>query len=190
MPGITNPAEVYFKDGLWGWVTNAWKQLVATADGALHIQFVGQEADVEVKQTTPADLTPGVCGWDGDSWQKLPMVWGYSAIWDENLGGAAEGASWNVGTSVIPADEIWMLQALSIKNATRATTPVFLYIIRDSSAVVTLTYVANLAIGIPLFITVDIALRSGDVVWVYMGGCVALDVIEGGVCGYKMKIAE
>lgn len=27
MPGITNPAEAYFKDGLWGWDGSVWRKL-------------------------------------------------------------------------------------------------------------------------------------------------------------------
>lgn len=27
MPGITDPAEEYFKDGLWGWDGSAWRKL-------------------------------------------------------------------------------------------------------------------------------------------------------------------
>ena len=27
MPGITNPAEAYFKDGIWGWDGSAWHKL-------------------------------------------------------------------------------------------------------------------------------------------------------------------
>jgi len=37
MPGITNPAEEYFKDGQWGWdaVAGAWVKLLVDADGRL-----------------------------------------------------------------------------------------------------------------------------------------------------------
>jgi len=83
MPGITNPAEEYFKDGLWGWVATAWKKLVATAGGALHIYIAGQAADVEVKQATPADLLVGVCTWDGAEWKRQPHIFGYSARYAE-----------------------------------------------------------------------------------------------------------
>lgn len=190
MPGITNPAEEYFKDGLWGWVTDQWKKLVATAGGALHIQFAGQEADVEVKQATPADLTPGVCGWDGDSWQKLPMLWGYSAIWDVDLGGNAAAADYGVNTPAGAAGEVWILQGVGVCLVPRDPSKLYAYVSRASGAVVYLGAVLTPGANVPLAITCNIALVLGDAVYVGAGGCVAGDAIQAGVFGYKMKIAE
>jgi len=117
MRGITNPAEEYFKDGLWGWVTDQWKKLVATAGGALHIQFAGQEADVEVTQTAAADLTPGVCGWDGSAWRKLPLVWGYSGHYCQNIQVAASGAGDAIATgTTVPDDEVWVIERIVIRH--------------------------------------------------------------------------
>jgi len=40
MPGITDPSEEYFKDGIWGWVDPAWEKLVADAAGHLQVDVV------------------------------------------------------------------------------------------------------------------------------------------------------
>lgn len=40
MSGITDPGEVYFKDGIWGWVVNTWVQLVADAAGHLQVDVL------------------------------------------------------------------------------------------------------------------------------------------------------
>lgn len=39
MSGITDPNEIYFKDGIWGWDTNQWRQLIADAAGHLQIDI-------------------------------------------------------------------------------------------------------------------------------------------------------
>lgn len=40
MPGHTGPGEEYFKDGIWGWDTNTWRQLIADVAGHLQIDVV------------------------------------------------------------------------------------------------------------------------------------------------------
>lgn len=38
--GITNPNFENFKGGLWGWVTNVWKKIVADSDGHLQVDVL------------------------------------------------------------------------------------------------------------------------------------------------------
>jgi len=40
MSGRTDPSEVYFKDGIWGWCVNHWNQLVSSAAGHLQVDVV------------------------------------------------------------------------------------------------------------------------------------------------------
>jgi len=40
MTGITDPSEVYFKDGLRGWCVNHWNKLVSDAAGHLQVDVV------------------------------------------------------------------------------------------------------------------------------------------------------
>jgi len=146
MPGITNPAEAFFKDGTWGW--------------------------------------------DGTQWRKLPLVWGYSKIWDENLGGAGPTGTYSATTSAIPADEVWVLQAVSLRNYTRAPASIQIYIARASGGVVFLGFDSAPALAVPLLVTGTFVLRTGDTVWVAATSCVVGDTMQGGVVGYKMAIAE
>lgn len=37
MTPVTDPAEEYFKDGLWAWATDQWIKLVADAQGRLQV---------------------------------------------------------------------------------------------------------------------------------------------------------
>jgi len=190
MPGITNPAEEYFKDGLWGWVSTAWKKLVATAGGALHIQFAGQEADVEVTQTAAADLTPGVCGWDGNSWQKLPMLWGYSGVYAEvvsELTAVAPDDSIN-GTAVDPG-EVWVVKGLSAQDANNAFTTLTLGFNHDG-AWHWVKRQTTIAVGEIVVWDGEVILDAGDYVHASFAGVTANDDLYLYVWGYKMKVAE
>ena len=40
MADITDPAEIYFKDGIWGWDTTLWRQLIADVAGHLQVDVV------------------------------------------------------------------------------------------------------------------------------------------------------
>jgi len=117
MSGITDPSEEYFKDGLWAWVSTAWKKLVADASSFLQINIAAQDIDVEVKQQTAADLTPGIMGWDGSAWRKLPMLWGYSDRWVESKSGSASGGGDATATATgVVAGYVYVLQALHVTH--------------------------------------------------------------------------
>ena len=130
----------------------------------------------------------GLCGYIGTAWQKLPMLFGYTAIWDENLGGIATGATYYKDTSTIPAGELWVLQAISARNLTRDPSSVFLRVGRASGSVVGLIYTVTPGAGVPVLATGEWVLRAGDVARVYLSGCQADDVIEAGIIGYKMRL--
>jgi len=190
MSGITDPTEEYFKDGLWGWVTDQWKKLVATAGGALHIQFAGQEADVEVAQTTPADMRVGAHGWDGSVWRKLPLIWGYSDRWVVDLGETKDGdGNYEKSTTAVGAGEVYVLQAVTFYNETgvRGQASVwgmggvnYLCLARDSAP----------AINEVVRWTGKLVLKQGDYVRVQQLNCINNDVLNVKVWGYKMKVAE
>jgi len=190
MPGITDPAEEYFKDGLWGWVTDAWKKLVATAGGALHIQFAGQEADVEVTQTAAADLTPGVCGWDGLVWRKLPLLWGYSDRWAEVLGGTQSGAgSYEKFTTAVPAGQVYVLEFVAFQNNTGQRGDVTIGI-KDGTYIYSLdTFTTPTQYETCTWFG-RMTLKAGDQVKIIQATCVNGDVLYGVAWGYKMKVAE
>lgn len=190
MPGITNPAEEYFKDGLWGWVSTAWKKLVATAGGALHIQFAGQEVDVEVKQTTPADLTPGVCGWDGSAWQKLPLVFGYTGRVAEYKTGVADGAGHAVAsTTAVDAGEIHVLQVVSASHNAGAAKGIEIYhVVAGASA--PLIFTTATASGMWEIAVVEVVLAQGDQITAYAIAPGDGKSVYMHVRGYAMKIAE
>lgn len=142
--------------------------------------------------TDPAEVhfDKGLWGFDATVWRKLALLWGYTAIWDENLGGVATGAAYSLGTSAIPSTEVRVLQAMSIRNTSGASTNLTVYIARASGSYVVLAYVAAAATNVPLLVTGTFVLRTGDIVSGYLDGLQVNDVIQIGIVGYKMAIAE
>lgn len=190
MNGITNPAEEYFKDGLWGWVTDQWKKLVATAGGALHIYIAGQVASVMVKQTTPDDMTVACHGWTGTLWRKLPMVWGYSGRWAEREGyKMLADAAYVFDTVAVPADYVYKVEAASIHNNTGVRGTAFVAI-RSGGTSYNLVSKTTPAIQEPTAWLGELTLAQGDQLRLYQNDCLTDDEMRACVWGYKMKIAE
>jgi hypothetical protein len=201
MSGITDPAQEYFKDGLWGWVTDQWKKLVATAGGALHVQIAGQEAnvdvniaaqaaDVEVKQTASADLTPGVCGWDGSSWRKLPMLWGYSDAYAETkTSNDVAAGNHFVLSSAVPAGEVWVVENLAGRCSTANPTHLNIGVYDGSTYHHLVSHTLASAWQV-YFHTARCVLKEGWQVYVQFMGCALNDDLNAYFVGYKMKVAE
>jgi len=118
------------------------------------------------------------------------MTWGYSAIWDEDFAGVATDTSYTAAASVIPAGEVWVLQAASLRNKTGTSANALIFVERGSGASVAIESVLALAQWIPILATGMFALVTGDRLKIYLGSIQVDDALEGGVIGYKMKIAE
>ena len=151
--------------------------LAVNADGRLEVVIPIEEA-----------LGARAYHYDGAAWRRSNLLFGYNAIWDEDLGGTATGATYTVATSVVPAGELWILQGLSCNNQTRATTYGQAAVVKASGAYVILDdvrplpqYVSALAIG-------QFVLGEGDQAYVSIGGCQVGDTILAGLVGYKMKL--
>lgn len=232
--GPTDPNEQYFFRGLWGWVTDQWKKLIADAAGHLQVDvlesglptgastsanqttmitalqliddlrgaldsvatdelltvFHSQDVDVEVKQTTPADLTPGIEGWDGSAWHKLPLLWGYSSIYNESKQDL-EAASPNdtLVTTGVAAGHLHVLEVVSAFNNTSLSTSILLAVTSGGiSATFLPTY--SPAAGYRCVWVGKLVLAEGDTITAFFNGVTAGDDLYMRLHGYKMKIAE
>ena len=168
MPGITNPAEEYFKDGLWGWATNIWEKLISSGGilyNALH-------------------------GWDGDSWQKLPMVWGYSGQRVQSVSSLTGAAGIRTLTCAdVDAGEVWVLQAADARNLNTDPSLVQLRAVTGGKTI-RLEEVTTPGVGGFLMWQGHIALAEDGFVSVRFEDCALDDDVYLTVLGYKMKIAE
>lgn len=129
-------------------------------------------------------------GWDGALWRKLPLIFGFSSNWDVSLSGTATGATYIKSGGTVPAGEIWILNAMSIQNLTRACGGVYLQVMRVSGGILTIAYSGALAQYAPLVFTGTVLLAAGDFAYLYVGGTQNGDALVGCISGYKMKIAE
>jgi len=190
MPGITNPDEEYFKDGLWAWDPAGAKWLKLIIDPLTNQLSVAVNNDAEIHQTTPADLTPGICGWDGSAWHKLPLVWGYSDRWVEYAMGVATGAGDAVAaTAAVGAGYVYVLQSAAVYHNAGANKYVEIYV-GTPGAYCPVYQNSALPSG-----TWGVAAPSAVLKYEDTAFCVCVTPGDGKqvllrVWGYKMKIAE
>jgi len=142
--------------------------------------------------TDPAEehFDKGLWGWDLTQWRKLPMLWGYSAGWAEDLSGTQSGAgNYLATTTAVPAGYVYVLQSAMIRNDVNARTRADIYLARSGSNY--LIYVnAAPVVAIGNIVNGSWVLMPGDQVLVYYVGCLDGDVLVGGVWGYKMAIGQ
>lgn len=169
-------------------VAKKWYAIKGSGYDYLQVAVVSQPADVEVKQTNPADLCVAQHQYDGSDWHKSNLLWGYRDRWFENLGGDASGDEYSVYTTAVGEGYVHVLQALSVRNLDRATTDSLLQVHAGVSGAVNLVYEANTAQGAIVLFTGTIAMKEGDLARVVMKSCQANDTMRAGAWGYKMKI--
>jgi len=190
MPGITDPAEEYFKDGLWAWdpAGGVWLKLII--DPLTNRLVVDHPGDIEVVQPVPADLCVANYGWDGAAWRKLPLIWGYSDVWEAQVAETnAPGAGATLRLPAVDVGEIWVVQAASAVDI--VTAPGW-----ASIRVVGATYTNTIAAKNPLLLSEyvifsgQMVLKAGDLLEAYFFASVAGDDLYFMARGYKMKVAE
>jgi len=188
--GITDPKEKYFKNGTWVWVGSEWLETPGDADGAMSVSIHSQDINVEIEQTNPANLTPGLMGWINGAWQKNPLLWGYSGVVAETLSDtnlAAGGKALN-GTRV-PTGEIWIILNAAIWYLGTAPSRLsihvgdvygFFTILQENSPVSSYRYIYN---GM-------IVLSPGEYLQGTVEGATAGDDLHFRYRGYKMDIDQ
>lgn len=232
--GITDPTQEHFKDGLWGWVTDQWRKLIADATGHLQVDVVtsglpsggataanqatmitalqliddlrnalnsiatdeldvvfdGQNTDVEVTQTTAADLTPGIQGWDGAAWRKLSLLWGYSDRYTEYETSANVDAGLNILTfTTVPTGEVWTITHAAMWADQSNPTLIGFYL-WDGTLAQKLSTAAYPTAFLTHHLPAPITLKAEDKLQAYFFSCAANDDIYATAFGYKMKVTE
>ena len=146
MPGITNPAEAYFKDGTWSW--------------------------------------------DGTLWRKQPLMLGYSDRIYEWVSTVSSGAADTQAISaVVPAGEIWIIQAASAMHTD--TTARALYLgPRAGATFIQLGRNPAATTLLMLQCVSPMVLKEGDSFLSGVSQLLTGKVVYLGYWGYKMSIAE
>ena len=130
----------------------------------------------------------GLCQYTGSAWVKSNLLFGYNADYSESMNDTAAGADWGKYSTPVDANEVWVIQAASLRNATRVTGRIEIYILKADGSIIFLGWSSNLDQNDPLKWSGEIALSVGDKLRFFMAGSQLNDVIQGGVIGYKMKL--
>lgn len=188
MEGVTDPAEEYFKDGLWAWDPAAEEWLKLIVDPLTNHLMVDPGDDFEVHQYTAADLRVAAHGYDGSAWQRLGLLWGYSDRWGEYLGETKSGdGQYSRTTAVVPPGYVYVVQAAYIKNETAARGPMYF---RAYDGGIYHPVVGVLAPAQNQIVTLSgpFVLKAGDAMNLAQDSCLNNDTMVAGVWGYKMKV--
>jgi len=188
MPWPTNPSEQYFGRGLWAWVTDVWVKLVATAGGALHVYLAGQAVDVEVKQQTPGDLTPGIHGYDGAAWRKLSLLWGYTDRYaEQKVHTMTAGVTYSMPFTAVADGYVHRITGFSLTSSKNAAVALPYANFGGTLMVINPphTVVANVYHAVSPF---DLVLKKDDFIQFNWSGVAVNDVLVVYVWGYKMAV--
>jgi len=129
-------------------------------------------------------------GLDGNVWRKLPIVWGYSDVYQEfitdtNLGGGNEYVN---GAVVLPGFVHVVTGILYRYDGTVPDRIEFAPYVDGNATTIGVLYTIVSGVYYPWDGT--LFLKEGDKLAWYLVGSTALDDFYGRAVGYKMKIAE
>ena len=140
--------------------------------------------------TNPAEeyFGQGKWGWDGSVWRKLPLLWGYSGLIGEDLSETNLDAGVNVlnGTAV-PAGEIWVVTAVSMKYIGAGGTDMHAYTI-GTPGTAFLQSIYTIVSDQWYNARVHVILAQGDYIRGTIGGAILGDDFHVWYSGYKMNI--
>jgi len=190
MSGITDPSELYFKNGTWVWDGSQWIEAVCDSDGAMSVSIHNQDVNVEIEQTDPSSLAASLHGWDGSQWRKLNLLWGYCDRYAEReaLDNVSSGDH-TINFTTVPSGEIWVVTHFSM-IATTNNPSRFDFMVNTPSAVVILLSTDNPGAAYASGLQVNLILKSGDYLQARFIGCSTGDDLRAYAVGYKMKINQ
>ena len=130
----------------------------------------------------------GLWGWDGTQWRKLGLALWYYEPYSQDLSCTASSSTPGVWSSAVPNGYIYIVNAASIKNATRAVDRAEIRVYSDTNVNTYLNCLLSPAQHQPAIFTGQLVLSPGWKIFMTMIGCSVDDVIQAGVAGYKVKI--
>ena len=130
----------------------------------------------------------GAWGWNGTTWVKLPLVFGYYEQYLEQVTNlnASTGDNWLNG-SVVPAGEIWVVTAATASNEDAACARIQMFIY-DGAKHYAMGSVTNPVADQSLVFAGQVILNPGNRFVVRMRGVTAGNDLYFDINGYKMKV--
>jgi len=139
-------------------------------------------------QPTEQYFDKGLWGYDGVRWRKLPLLWGYSDRWFENLDYTADATYILRKSAAVPAGYVYVLEAAALLLLQRATTSASIEVLPAGAPGCPVQNAAALAANTWLFWVGRATLKAGDQVQLYLNNCQAGDTFSGRIWGYKMAV--
>jgi len=174
--------------GVCGHDGTNWEKILIDASKRLVVAIDAFSATLEVTQDTPADLLVGTHHYDGTTWRKASLGWGYydivsEAVSDTNLPAGASALS----GPAVPAGEVWVISCVGAYVNSATITSILLQTIVDSVGVPLLYQTAP--VSFQWYVqTGQFILKEGDTVRVYISGATLGDDAYLRYGGYKMKV--
>lgn len=114
-------------------------------------------------------------GWVGAAWQKNPLLLGYSGDQTEQISdlNADEGTD-TLASAAVPAGEIWIVEAVSARNLTKAEIRLLSYVVANGVDVVLQEHTTTIAAEFAVW-SGAVTLSEGDTVNAIFYDCDAGD---------------
>jgi len=132
----------------------------------------------------------GLWGWLSTKWYKLPLLFGYSDRVVGQMFTETAGAGDNTLTgTVVPAGEIWVIQAICASDITSNTTRIY---VRAWGGALPMVIADEYVVTAGHWVTMqaEMLLKEGDYITAFFVGCTAGDDLYLRWWGYKMAITQ
>jgi hypothetical protein len=132
----------------------------------------------------------GGWGWDTSQWRKLPLLWGYSAkyqeaVLDSNMGAGDSGLE----GSAVPAGEVWLVKHLSAFVVSATCTKIRFRAYKSPDYNQLADFVSPTT-GVIVHLVCEVVMDEGTEMRAQFYDMTSGDDARFYISGYKMKIAE
>jgi len=129
-------------------------------------------------------------GWDGSAWHKLPMMFGWSDTYAEQISSLTMPAgNSSLNGSIVPAGEVWVVNGLSVAvTSTSCTNIIVVYAIVGANLVLGEQFAP--VNGRYYLFTPGFVMKAGQYAYARFYGMTLNDNAFVNLWGYKMKVAE
>ena len=130
----------------------------------------------------------GTWGWDGTRWRKLPLTWGYTDVYIENVrtNDAVAGLN-DLDGSLVPAGEVWVVTNVVLFNTDSATTIIDMQVWLSPDAVL-VRRVRDAIANYSAEWAGQVYLKAGYRMRAEFSGCTLNDNLRANFLGYKMAV--
>lgn len=155
------------------------------------VNITGCDITVPVSTVATGSSVQGqVYGWDLSNWRKLPILWGFMDRLVDNFDTTIGGANVNIYSSAVPTGYIWIIQCISVRNASAGPTNYTMFMRANGSQASFFHDEQGLAQWRAAIYNGEFVLKAADDIGVNVVGGAAGNNIQARLWGYTMKVNE